>query len=194
MIIVGVDTASKNCGIAIINLNLDILQLVIASHYTTEVKSKPLKKCKLNKETGKYEKVYKQLSWTDYNKLEEFFKPYIGQDIIYVVEKVFSKPIEGTTNAFINGNSLGIYQGMKAYLQPKYFYNPRPQEWKGDLNISSDKGISVELANKIFEKSLKENNIKLKKGKSKNSSDDFAEALLLCIWGIKQYMKQIEME
>lgn len=181
---VGVDVGTRNGSIAILDENMKICLLtkapfreVEASH-TSANRVKP----KLNPKTGKYEVAYKKRSWTDYTKLRELFSPYIAKRnrIIYTVERVSVRPGEGEISSFIFGNSLGCFEGLSAYLNPLEMYEPTPNVWKSEMGLSSDKSASKELVEKIFDINLRDY---LPKGKT----DDIAEALLLALYGYKQY-------
>ena len=180
---IGVDVGSKNGAIAIINENLKVLELMKAPYYITEVKSKPKKNLVLNKETGKYEIAYKQRSWTDYKALGDIYKPYIKKSnkIIYTVEKVSVRPGEGETSSFIFGDSLGVHRGQYSLLQPIAYYEPRPNDWKKVMGVTSNKETSIKLAEDIFK-------VKLQDYIEKGKVDDVAEALLLAFYGMQEYL------
>lgn len=184
---IGVDVGSKNGAIAIINENLKVLELMKAPYYITEVKSKPKKNLVLNKETGKYEIAYKQRSWTDYKALGDIYKPYIKKSnkIIYTVEKVSVRPGEGETSSFIFGDSLGVHRGQYSLLQPIAYYEPRPNDWKKVMGVTSNKETSIKLAEDIFK-------VKLQDYIEKGKVDDVAEALLLAFYGMQEYFKENE--
>lgn len=161
---IGVDVGARNGAIAIIDGEFNILHLgkapfmeVEAAH-TSANRTKP----KLNKETGIYEQTYKKRAWTDYTKLRELFLPYVGNDIVYTIEKVSVRVGEGEINSFIFGNSLGCFEGLSALLNPIDIYEPTPVIWKADMGVTSDKSSSVQLAESLFECDLKSF---LKKGK-----------------------------
>lgn len=182
LISIGIDVGARNGAIAVIDEDFNILYLdkapfieVEATH-TSANRNKP----KLNKETGKYEQVYRKRAWTDYTKFREIFQPYINNDIIYTMEKVSVRHGEGEISSFIFGNSLGCFEGLSAYLNPKYIYEPTPANWKEVLGVTSDKGTSVRLAEDIFGVSLKD-------FVSKGKVDDIAEALLLAVYGFKMF-------
>ena len=179
---IGIDVGARNGAIAVIDENFNILHLgkapfmeVEAAH-TTANRNKP----KLNKETGKYEVSYKKRAWTDYTQFRELFSPYLKEKIIYTMERVSVRPGEGEISSFIFGNSLGCFQGLSTYLNPIVIYEPTPQVWKTELGVTSDKATSVALAKEIFNVDFKQY---LKRGKI----DDIAEALLLAVYGFKQY-------
>ena len=184
---IGIDVGARNGAIAIIDEEFNILHLgkapfmeVEAAH-TSANRTKP----KLNKETGLYEQTYKKRAWTDYTKLRELFLPYVGNDIVYTIEKVSVRVGEGEINSFIFGNSLGCFEGLSALLNPIDIYEPTPVIWKADMGVTSDKSSSVQLAESLFECDLKSF---LKKGKV----DDIAEALLLAVYGFKKYYDKQE--
>jgi len=181
LISIGVDVGSRNGALAIIDSNLNILELTKAPFYLVEVKSKKLKP-KLNKSTGMYENDYKKYAWTDYTTLGNIYKPYINNDIIYTVEKVSVRRGEGETSSFIFGDSQGVHKGAYMLLNPIEMYHPTPQDWKKELKVTSDKDTSIKLAEEIFECNLKDF---VKKGKV----DDIAEALLLSFYGLKKYLE-----
>lgn len=184
---IGVDVGARNGAIAIIDEEFNILHLgkapfveVEAAH-TSANRTKP----KLNKETGIYEQTYKKRAWTDYTKLRELFLPYVGNEIVYTIEKVSVRVGEGEINSFIFGNSLGCFEGLSALLNPIDIYEPTPVIWKAEMGVTSDKSSSVQLAESLFECDLKSF---LKKGKV----DDIAEALLLAVYGFKKYYDKQE--
>lgn len=179
LISIGIDPGTRNGAIAIVDGNMKILYLAKAPCYSLDIKSKRVKS-KLNKETGEYETTYKQRTWTDFKAMREIFLPYTKKDILYTIEKVHAMTGEKEASSFVFGNSLGVFQGLYALLNPIEFYEPTPQEWKKELGLNSDKGLSKDLAEDIFEVNLKDY---LKRGKT----DDVAEALLLAFYGLRQY-------
>lgn len=183
IISIGVDVGTINGAISVVDEDGKILVLTKAPYYQTEVKSKR-NKSKLNRETGKFEADFKKRTWTDFKKLRELFEPFIGKKIIYTIERIQYRPSEGETSSFKNGNSLGIFQGMYAFLNPVAYFEPAPSEWKHELGLTSNKEQSNTLAENIF-------NVKLKEYLPKGKTDDIAEALLLSFYGLQQYYKQI---
>lgn len=182
LISIGADVGASNGALAVITEDLEILHVAHAPFYTTEVKSKKVKP-KLNKETGKFETTFKKYKWTDYRELGNVVKPYLSKNMVYTVEKVGSRRGEGEVNAFIFGNSLGVFQGLYSLINPVSYFEPLPQLWKKELGVTSDKQTSIDLAEKIFNIDLK----KLKDGKT----DDLAEALLLALYGLKKHLERI---
>ncbi len=167
------------------------MELRTAPYYTTKSSSLKRKKLVLNKETGKYEKAFKEFKWTDFTKLREIYTPYVNgkYEIIYSIEKVFTKYGESHYTAFIFGDSCGIHRGQCSYLNPVEFYNPTPEEWKSYFGLSGDKELSVLKANEIFEAFLKEFGIGLLKFQKSNRNKhvDLSESLLLSLYGLIQY-------
>jgi hypothetical protein len=191
LISIGVDPGGSNSALAIIDSKLNILELTKAPFYVTHSKGKINQKLKINKEKGTYEKDYRKYCWTDYTKLGDIYRKYINNDIVYTIEKVRPRRGEGENNSFIFGNSLGVHQGQYSLLNPIKYYEILPQEWKGELNVTSDKKTSIDLANNIFNKQLKKKLGRLLKyTKTANKDDDLAEALLLAFFGLDRYYKE----
>lgn len=179
LISIGIDVGSTNGAISVISEDGEILLLTKAPIYQTEVKSKR-NKSKLNKATGKFEADFRKRNWVDFKVLRELLKPFISSSIIYTIERIQQRPNEGETTSFMNGNSLGIFQGLYSYLNPVAYYEPSAGEWKKELGVSSLKDTSIQLAEEIY-------NIKLKDYLPKGKVDDIAEALLLSFYGFKRY-------
>lgn len=179
LISIGIDVGSTNGAISAISEDGEILLLTKAPIYQTEVKSKR-NKSKLNKATGKFEADFRKRNWVDFKVLRELLKPFISSSIIYTIERIQQRPNEGETTSFMNGNSLGIFQGLYSYLNPVAYYEPSAGEWKKELGVTSLKDTSIQLAEEIY-------NIKLKDYLPKGKVDDIAEALLLSFYGFKRY-------
>lgn len=179
---IGIDVGTANGAIAVVSEDMKILTLTKTPTYQTLIKSKR-NKDKLNKETGKYEKDYRKRTWVDFNKAGDILVPYLSKEVIYTIEKIAPRPKEGEPASFVNGNALGIFQALSVGLHPIRYYEPTPIEWKHDLGVTSDKETSIELAEEIYNVSLRDY---LKRGKL----DDIAEALLLAFYGLKQYYKE----
>lgn len=176
---IGIDVGSTNGAISVVDEKGKILLLTKAPIYQTLVKSKR-NKSKLNKETGKYEADFRKRNWVDFKSLESIFKEFTKNDIIYTIERIVQRPDEGETTSFMNGNSLGVFQGLYAFLSPIAYYEPSAGEWKKELGVNALKDTSIKLAEEIYGISLKDY---LPKGKV----DDIAEALLLSFYGFKKY-------
>ena len=184
LISVGIDTGSVNGAISIVSEDMKILLLTKVPVYQTEIKSRR-NKSKLNKETGKFEKDFRKRSWVDFNKVGELFEPFRKAKVIYSLEKATTRSMEGEASSFMNGNALGVFQGLSVLLNPIEYYEPLPVTWKTDLGVTSDKETSIALAEDLFQVRLKDY---LPRGKV----DDIAEALLLSFYGLRQHFSKGE--
>lgn len=180
LISIGIDTGTVNGAISIVDENLKILVLTKAPIYQTEIKTRR-NKSKLNKETGKFEKDYRKRSWVDFKAVGELFEPYKKSRVIYTLERATTRSMEGEASSFMNGNALGVFQGVSTLLKPIEYYEPLPITWKTDLGVTSDKSTSIALAEEIYQ-------VKLKDYLTKGKVDDIAEALLLAFYGLRQYL------
>ena len=176
---IGIDVGSVNGAISVVNEEGKILLLTKAPIYQTEIKSKR-NKSKLNKATGKYEADFRKRNWVDFRKVGEVLQPFTEHKIIYTIERIQQRPDEGETTSFMNGNSLGIFQGLYSYLNPAEYFEPTAGEWKKELGVTSLKETSIHLAEEIY-------NVNLKDYLPKGKVDDIAEALLLSFYGFKKY-------
>lgn len=181
---IGIDVGSTNGAVSVVNEEGKVLLLIKAPTYQTEVKSKR-NKSKLNKETGKFEADFRKRNWVDFKRLREIMSPFVSNSIIYTIERIQQRPNEGETTSFMNGNSLGVFQGLYIYLNPIAYYEPSAGEWKKELGVSSLKDTSIQTAEEIY-------NIKLKDYLPKGKVDDIAEALLLSFYGLKKYYENNE--
>ena len=111
----------------------------------------------------------------------------MNNNIIYTIERIQQRPNEGETTSFMNGNSLGIFQGLYSYLNPISYFEPSAGEWKKSLGVTSLKETSIHLAEEIYK-------VKLKDYLPKGKVDDIAEALLLSFYGFKKYYENNERE
>ena len=179
VISIGIDVGSSNGAISVVDGDLKIHLLTKTPTYQTEIKSKR-NKSKINKETMKYEKDYRKRTWVDFREMRNLLLPFTSETIIYTIEKITARPGEGETSSFTNGNSLGNFQGLYAFLNPVKYFEPLPIVWKREMGVDSDKSKSVALAEDIFQVTLRDF---LPKGKV----DDLAEALLLSFYGLKMY-------
>ena len=180
LISIGIDTGSTNGAIGVVDEDLKILLLTKAPIYQTEIKTRR-NKSKLNKETGKFEKDYRKRSWVDFKAVGELFKPYAKSKVIYTLEKATTRSLEGEASSFMNGNALGVFQGVSTILNPVAYYEPLPVTWKTDLGVTSDKSTSIKLAEDIYQ-------VRLKDYLSRGKVDDIAEALLLAFYGLRQFL------
>ena len=179
LVSIGIDVGTVNGAISIVDEDGKVLVLTKAPYYQTAIKSKR-NKSKLNRATGKFEADFKKRSWVDFKKLREIFEPFEKNPKLYTIERIQYRPMEGETSSFMNGNALGVFQGLYTYLQPIQYLEPTAGEWKKELKVSSLKDTSIKLAEEIYQINLKDY---VKKGKV----DDIAEALLLSFYGFKKY-------
>ena len=182
LISIGVDVGSSNGAIGVVDEDGKILVLTKTPTYQTLIKSKR-NKSKLNRETGKFEADFRKRTWVDFKKLRDLLREYTDYNIIYTIEHISQRPNEGETSSFMNGNSMGIFQGLYSFLNPVAYFEPTPNEWKKELGVSSVKDTSIELAEDIYKVNLRDY---LSKGKV----DDIAEALLLSFYGLKKYYEK----
>ena len=179
LVSIGIDTGSVNGAISVVDEDLKILLLTKVPVYQTEIKSRR-NKSKLNKGTGKFEKDYRKRSWVDFKAVGELLEPYKNLTILYTLEKATTRTMEGEASSFMNGNALGVFQGVSTLLHPIEYYEPLPVTWKTDLGVTSDKQTSIELAEDLYQ-------IKLKDYLPRGKVDDIAEALLLAFYGLRQH-------
>ena len=184
LISIGIDVGSVNGAISVVSEEGEILLLTKAPTYQTEVKSKR-NKSKLNKETGKFEADFRKRNWVDFKEVGKLLEPYLNIPTIYTIERIQQRPNEGETTSFMNGNSLGIFQGLFSLLKPIAYFEPSAGEWKKDLGVTSLKDTSIQLAEEIYK-------VKLKNYLPKGKVDDIAEALLLSFYGLKKYYENNE--
>ena len=184
LISIGIDTGSVNGAISVVDEDLKILILTKVPTYQTEIKSRR-NKSKLNKKTGNFEKDYRKRSWVDFKAVGELLEPYKDLKIIYTLEKATTRSMEGEASSFMNGNALGIFQGITTLLHPMEYYEPLPITWKTDLGVTSEKQTSIDLAEDLYQ-------IKLKDYLPKGKVDDIAEALLLSFYGLRQHFNKKE--
>ena len=182
LISIGIDVGTVNGAISVVDEDGNVLLLTKAPSYQTEIKSKR-NKSKLNKETGKYEADFRKRNWVDFKQLRELFEPFLKYKKIYTIERIMNRSQEGATAGFVNGNALGIFQGLYALLEPEAYYEPTPTEWKKEMGLGSAKDSSIALAEEIYK-------VKLKDYLPKGKVDDIAEALLLSFYGLKKYYEE----
>lgn len=182
LISIGIDTGSVNGAISVVDEDLKILILTKVPIYQTEIKSRR-NKSKLNKETGKFEKDYRKRSWVDFKAVGELLEPYKDLTVLYTLEKATTRSMEGEASSFMNGNALGVFQGISTLLHPAEYYEPLPVTWKTDLGVTSEKQTSIDLAEDLYQ-------VKLRDYLPKGKLDDIAEALLLAFYGLRQHFNE----
>lgn len=100
-------------------------------------------------------------------------KEWAFDDCICCIEEVHSMPKQGVASSFSFGKTYGYLLGvLEAYFIP---YQPiKPQRWKKEFGLNSDKAKSIEVCRRLFpEVSLKRTE------KCKVDHDGMAEALLM---------------
>lgn len=182
IISIGIDTGSVNGAISVVDEDLNVLLLTKVPIYQTEIKSRR-NKSKLNKETGKFERDYRKRSWVDFKEVGKLLELYKDSIILYTLEKATTRTQEGEASSFMNGNALGVFQGVSTLLHPIRYYEPLPVTWKTDLGVTSEKQTSIDLAEDLYQ-------IKLRDYLPKGKVDDIAEALLLAFYGLRQYFNE----
>lgn len=92
---------------------------------------------------------------------------------VVCLEHVGAMPGQGVTSMFTFGEGFGFIQGvLKAFGIP--YELVRPQKWKKEFSITSDKNSSVEVCKRLFPKvSL------LPSDRARKEADGMAEALLM---------------
>lgn len=98
--------------------------------------------------------------------------PYISQLSLIVIEAVHSMPNQGVSSTFTFGRAYGLIQGLLTSLN-KPILLISPSEWKPRMRLSSDKKLSLRLANQLFPST---NHFRLVK------HHDKAEAALLAVY------------
>ena len=93
------------------------------------------------------------------------------QDVTFVIEDVHAMPKQGVSSTFKFGMAVGAIRAVvELYRAPWMIV--RPQVWKKDLNVTSDKQTSLDLARRLWP------DAPLKRQKDHG----VAEALLLAEW------------
>jgi crossover junction endodeoxyribonuclease RuvC len=103
---------------------------------------------------------------------------WASQQNVCVIEKVGSRPGEGSVSSFRFGYGVGLWVGICAALAiPVVFVSPA--KWKKQLGLGKDKELSLILARELFP------GVSLKRKKD----DGRAEALLIGYWYRDQLSK-----
>lgn len=97
--------------------------------------------------------------------------PFVPQITVVALEDVHSMPGQGVASMFSFGEGYGIVQGVLLALGLK-ITKIQPSVWKSQLNLSSDKKKSLEMAARLWPEYG--NIFKLAK------NDGLAEAALMC--------------
>lgn len=96
-----------------------------------------------------------------------------SQEVVCCLEKVGAMPGQGVVSMFNFGHNLGFIEGILQANLISYQLVP-PQTWKKEFSLSSDKGKSIEVCQKLFPKA----NL-LATDRSRKPSDGIAEAVLM---------------
>jgi crossover junction endodeoxyribonuclease RuvC len=104
---------------------------------------------------------------------------YAG-NIVCAVEQVSAMPGQGVTSMFNFGKGFGWILGtLEAYSVPYELI--RPQKWKKEFSVTSDKNTSIEVCKRLFPHvSL------LPTERCKKDNDGMAEALLLAEYATRK--------
>jgi len=90
-----------------------------------------------------------------------------------VLEHVGAMPGQGVTSMFSFGQNFGFIQGVLQSFDIPYEL-VRPQKWKKEFSITSDKNSSIQVAHRLFP------NTDLRRtDKCRTDDDGIAEALLM---------------
>lgn len=93
------------------------------------------------------------------------------QDAMFIIEDVHAMPKQGVSSTFKFGMAVGAIQAVVELSRAPWMI-VRPQVWKKDLGVTSDKQTSLELARRLWP------NAPL----SRQKDHGVAEALLLAEW------------
>lgn len=96
------------------------------------------------------------------------------KDVKCCLEHVGAMPGQGVTSMFSFGENFGFIQGLLTAYEIPYEL-VRPQKWKKEFSISSDKNTSIDVCKRLFPNAILKRTARCKK-----DDDNFAEALLLC--------------
>lgn len=112
---------------------------------------------------------------------KEILQSLQGQEVVCCLEQVGAMPGQGVTSMFNFGKNFGFIQGLLfAYSIP--FELVRPQKWKKEYSITSDKNTSIEVCKRLFpDVSL------LPTDRCKKDDDGIAEALLMAEYARRKF-------
>ena len=94
------------------------------------------------------------------------------------IEKQQAMPKQGVVSTFRTGCGYGVYLGLIVALQYK-FVEVRPQVWKKDLGVTSDKDQARQRATELMPDASV--------CWEKRSQDGIAESALIAYWGMNNY-------
>lgn len=119
----------------------------------------------------------KAMPWDEESFIDDmdFLCGYCGTSdrIFCVLEHVGAMPGQGTVSMFSFGENFGFIQGVLKAMSIPYEL-VRPQKWKKEYGITSDKNTSIEVCKRLFPF------INLKRTeRCKKDDDGIAEAILI---------------
>ena len=118
------------------------------------------------------ERLYKEV-------LESIYKD--KQQAICCLERVGAMPGQGVTSMFSFGENFGFIRGLlEAYEIPYQLI--RPQTWKKEFSLNSDKNTSVSVCRKLFP-----NVSLLPTARSRKDNDNLAEAILMACYAKRKF-------
>lgn len=94
-----------------------------------------------------------------------------SHDAIFVVEDVHSMPKQGVASTFTFARAVGAIEAVTELFRDPWFI-VRPQRWKADMGVTSDKNTSLELARTLWTTAPL----------TRKKDHGVAEALLLAEW------------
>ena len=100
-----------------------------------------------------------------------------NESVEVFVEEVHSMPQQGVKSMFTFGKGFGTILGILEALDFKYELI-KPQTWKAQMHVTSDKKTSIEKAQKLFP-----NVSLLPTPRCRVPADGLAEALLIAYYG-----------
>lgn len=101
------------------------------------------------------------------------FKNYYKENTKCCLEHVSAMPGQGVTSMFKFGENFGFIQGVLQSFSIPYEL-VRPQKWKKEFSITSDKNTSIEVCKRLFP------GVNLKRtDRCRKDDDGLAEALLM---------------
>lgn len=93
------------------------------------------------------------------------------QDVMFCIEDVHAMPKQGVSSTFKFGMAVGAIQAIVELTRAPWVI-VRPQTWKKDLGVTSDKNTSLELARQLWPSAPL----------ARQKDHGIAEALLLAEW------------
>ncbi len=111
----------------------------------------------------------------------EIMEDIKDEDVRICVEEVHAMPKQGVVSMFKFGKSAGFIEGvLKAFKIPYQLI--RPQIWKKEFNLNSDKQASIDVCKKLYPKA----NL-LATPRCRKEHDGMAEALLMATYAKRKF-------